>query len=136
MAKFPNLLSMTFAGRIEKIKFCDFFTGHGTKVMPTLKHLKLLNKKKMRRMTSSDNCDASEFVLEEVATKKQKYEYKEELDDKDQTSIYKFLHIQSSLRSVRPEVYQAITKMKSMYHMSQSQAGVVVEVGNVLFGRK
>ena len=55
-------------------------------------------------------------------------------DDNDMP--HKYRYIRSGLRSVRPEFYTCVHKLKSMYHMSQRQAeAAVVEVGNCLFGR-
>jgi hypothetical protein len=47
-----------------------------------------------------------------------------------------FQHVRSSIRKVRPEFYEAVDKLKSSYHMSESQAvASVVVVGNKMFGR-
>ena len=73
---------------------------------------------------------------EETATEKTKYDYRKELDIIEDELPYKYRHIRSSFRNVRPEVYQVIAKMKSKYHMSQVQAeGAIVEIGNILFNR-
>ena len=75
------------------------------------------------------------YIVEEPKTKKRKYEYVEDFENEVDELPYKFRHLRLSQRSVRPEVYQVITKMKSKYHMSQAQAEGV-EVGNYLFHRK
>ena len=47
-----------------------------------------------------------------------------------------YKHIRLSERKVRPEVYETLDKLKSTWHMSESQAaGAIVEVGNGMFGR-
>ncbi|MEO0686683.1 MAG: hypothetical protein AAFY76_16990, partial [Cyanobacteria bacterium J06649_11] len=49
----------------------------------------------------------------------------------------RFQHIRHGLRSVRPEIYALILKLKSKFHMSQHQAeAAIVETGNELFGRE
>ena len=59
----------------------------------------------------------------------------EENDDDDMP--FKCRHIHSGLRSVRPEFYTCIHKLKSLYQMSQRQAeAAVIEVGNCLLERK
>jgi hypothetical protein len=47
-----------------------------------------------------------------------------------------YQHIRSSVRKVRPEFYETADKLKSCYHMSETQAiAAVVVVGNKMFGR-
>ena len=49
----------------------------------------------------------------------------------------RYRHIRLGPRTVRPEVYETIDKLKSSYHMSQSQAeAAVIETGNKLYARK
>lgn len=49
----------------------------------------------------------------------------------------KYRHIRESVRKVRHEFYEAVDKLKSCYHMSETQAvAAVVIVGNQLFGRQ
>lgn len=45
-------------------------------------------------------------------------------------------HIRASKCKVRPEVYEAMDKLKSVYHLSECQAAAaVVTIGNKLFSR-
>lgn len=85
-----------------------------------------------------DTCENDSTYMEpEETSKKMKYEYEEVIDNDNDELPYKFRHIRTKKqRSVRPEVYQIIAKMKSKYHMSQAQAeGAIVEVANGLFNR-
>ena len=50
---------------------------------------------------------------------------------------FRFRHIRSGLRSVRPEYYMLTHKLKSELHLSEAQAqGAIVAVANILFGRQ
>ena len=69
-----------------------------------------------------------------------KYQYLEEstLKNSDIDDMpYRFRHIRNGLRSVRPEIYTLMVKLKSKYHMSQQQAeAAITETANSLFNRK
>ena len=72
---------------------------------------------------------------EEPALKK-KYDYVVAPENTNDDMPYRYRHLRSGLRSVRPDVYSLILKFKSKYHMSQHQAeAAVIETGNYLFGR-
>ena len=74
-----------------------------------------------------DNLDDPQFQLEEeesTSVKKKKYEYvgatcstKHDTDDMPR----RLQHIHNGPRSVRPQVYNLVLKLKSKYHMSQQQ---------------
>ena len=67
---------------------------------------------------------------------KKKYDYVVAPENTNDDMPYRYRHLRSGLRSVRPEVYSLILKFKSKYHMSQHQAeAAVIETGNYLFGR-
>ena len=49
---------------------------------------------------------------------------------------FQYRNVRLGERRVRPEIYQAIQKLKSTLHMSQAQAeGSIVEIANTVFGR-
>ena len=76
--------------------------------------------------------DDPQFQLEEeelTSVKKKKYEYvgascstKHDTDDMPRH----LQHIHNGPRSVRPEVYNLVLKLKSKYHMSQQQAEAAI----------
>ena len=68
---------------------------------------------------------------QESTPKQKKYEYCKEFDIDDKLP-FKYRHLRSSMRA---EVYEVMTKLKSTYHMSETQAdAAIIEVGNNLFG--
>ena len=69
---------------------------------------------------------------------KTRYAFKaDQLNERDDELPYIYRHIRSGARSVRPEFYILIHKLKAQLHISEKQAeGAVVEVANTLFGRK
>ena len=90
-----------------------------------------------------DDANDSQFQLEEeesTSVKKKKYEYvgescstKHNTDDMPR----RLQHIRNGLRSVHPEVYNLMLKLKSKYHMSQQQAeAAIVETANYLFDQE
>ena len=80
------------------------------------------------------------YQVEESPQKKMKYQYMEEstLKNSDIDDMpYRFRHIRNGLRSVRPEIYTLMVKLKSKYHMSQQQAeAAITETANSLFNRE
>ena len=67
---------------------------------------------------------------------KKKYQYTKELQNDADDMPLRYRNIRNGLRSVRPEIYTLLVKLKSKYHMSQHQAeAAIVETGNALFGR-
>ena len=85
----------------------------------------------------SEQLIGKEADYELSPVKKKKYEFRDVEKTQDHDEIPPSLrNLRSSLRTVRPEVYEAISNLKSRYHMSQYQAeGAVIEVGNKLFQR-
>ena len=68
---------------------------------------------------------------------KEKYDFKEVIDHKDDPLPYEFRHIRDGLRSVKPKYYRLIHKFKSRYHMSEKQAqAAVIETINDLTDRE
>ena len=80
----------------------------------------------------TENPDFHELFL------KKNYDYVKSFEENDDDDMpFKCRHIHSGLRSVRPEFYTRIHKLKSLYQMSQRQAeAAVIEVGNCLLERK
>ena len=71
-----------------------------------------------------------------TSEKRQKYEYTVTPGSADDDMPTRFRFLRKGQRSVRPEVYALMLKLKSSYHMSQEQAeAAIVETGNYLFGR-
>lgn len=80
-----------------------------------------------------------ELEWKETPTKKRKYKYEPNVSKSNESDDMpeRFQHIRHGLRSVRPEIYALILKLKSKFHMSQHQAeAAIVETGNELFGRE
>lgn len=73
----------------------------------------------------------------ECEKKKSKYEFNNVIDSTDDELPFKYRHIRDGPRSVRPEIYFVISKLSSVYHMSEAQIeGSIVTIANELFGRK
>ena len=69
--------------------------------------------------------------------KKQRYVYADELDHPDDDLPFKYRHIRSGLRKVKPEFWTVKSILQSEYHMSDEQSdGAITVVANHLFGRK
>ena len=65
-----------------------------------------------------------------------KYSYRELIDNSNDELPFKFRHV-CGLRSVKPEYYVAINRMKSECHMSEHQAqGAVCIIMNEMLERK
>jgi len=86
----------------------------------------------------SDHFDNDKEYAISPEQKRAKYEYVKVFSDEvDDNLPSQYRHIRLSQRSVRPEVYTLMHKLKSTYHMSQRQCeGAIIEVANNLFGRK
>ena len=68
---------------------------------------------------------------------KEKYDFKEVIDHKDDPLPYEFRHIRNGLRSVKLTYYSQVHKLKSKYHMSEKQAqAAVIETINDLTDRE
>ena len=84
------------------------------------------------------NEDPSFDIVENSPAKKTRYQYDESasvIDNDDMPNQYR--NVRTGPRSIRPEVYTLMAKLKSKYHMSQVQAeAAIVETGNSLFGRR
>ena len=66
-----------------------------------------------------------------------KYIFNSTLDSENDPLPYQFRHIRSGPRSVRPEYYVLTHKLKSQYHMSETQVqGSILSTFNILFKRK
>ena len=67
--------------------------------------------------------------------KKRKFQHP--IDDKEDYLPFKYRHVRSGLRSVRPEIYEVIHTLQSEYHLSHRQAeAAIITVANKLFGRE
>ena len=71
-------------------------------------------------------------------SKQEKYQFNSiMLDDQSDDMPFRFRHIQSGLRSVRPEYYKLTHKLKSELHLSEAQVqGAIISVANILSGRQ
>ena len=122
---------------------------------PTGYCLTFVEKKSKDRQESRlnrSNCEYYEFYCDDEALDEgdPAFEPNESYDEAAQKTEYEYVvdshadvnddmphnYRNIRLRSVRPEVYSVMHKLKSTYHMSQRQAeAAIVQVGNCLFGR-
>jgi len=89
--------------------------------------------------TDSLHCESESTEDDGPSTSKKRRRTLNYTQDSKQDDVmpHRYQHLRESVRKVRPEVYETIDKLKSAYHMSQTQAeGAVVTVGNKLFDRK
>ncbi|CAM1308497.1 Uncharacterised protein g4871 [Pycnogonum litorale] len=89
---------------------------------------------------SEGESTGSEYAESDVDTpshssKRRRIEPKQ-LTYKDDDMPKRYQHIRDSVRKIRSEIYEAVDKLKSNYHMSENQAeGAIVTVVNKVFGR-
>ena len=80
------------------------------------------------------NVDPTFEEYEPSPVTKKKYQYTKELQNDADDMPLRYRNIRNGLRSVRPEIYMLLVKLKSKYHMSQHQAeAAIVETGNALW---
>ena len=99
-------------------------------------------------MVNESNKDIIDINAEKTASdsdpdfqepsKQEKYQFNSSMPDGQSDDMpFRFRHIQSGLRSVRPEYYKLTHKLKSELHLPEAQAqGAKISVANTLFGRQ
>ena len=84
----------------------------------------------------NDNTD-NIYIANEIDDLKNKRKYEPVFDHSEDDLPYKYRHVRTSIKGVRPEIYTAYSKMASIYHMLHRQIqGAITTVANELFGRK
>ena len=59
------------------------------------------------------------------------------ISNSDDNLPYKYRHMRSSIKDVRPEIYVVMEKLAASYHMSHRQIqGAITTIANDLFGHK
>ena len=87
--------------------------------------------------SSAEISEFSEEPEEMVCQSKKRKMNFDSTDYEDTMCPESFRHIRKSERKIRPEVYETMNRLKSVYHFSETQAAAaVVTVGNKMFGRK
>ena len=85
----------------------------------------------------NDKDEDQDFTAMKEPDQKKRYVFVNEVGDLEDDSPYKYRHIQTGPRSIRPEYYTVDSILQSEYHMSDHQSdGAIIVVANHLFGRK
>ena len=84
----------------------------------------------------NDKDEDQDFTAMKEPDQKKRYVFVNEVGDLEDDSPYKYRHIQTGPRSIRPEYYTVNSILQSEYHMSDHQSdGAIIVVANHLFGQ-